>query len=45
MKKEDLRLDTLFSQVLWCGIVEYVTVHSPTNIVFTFVGGIEVTVG
>lgn len=36
---------TTFDESLWSGMVEYVTVHSPTKIVFTFVGGIEVTVG
>ena len=36
---------TTFDESLWCGMVEYVTVHSATKIVFTFVGGIEVTVG
>ena len=36
---------TAFNESLWCGMVEYVTVHSQTNIIFTFVGGIKVTVG
>lgn len=33
-----------FDASLWCGMVECVTVHSDSRIVFTFVGGIEVTV-
>ena len=33
-----------FDASLWCGMVECVTVHSDSRIVFTFAGGIEVTV-
>ena len=35
---------TVFDEQLWGGIVEYVTVFAKDRIVFTFVGGIEVTV-
>lgn len=33
-----------FDENLWCGMVECVTVYSKEQIVFTFIGGIEVTV-
>ena len=36
---------TLFDEQLWGGIVHHVTVYSKDKVVFTFVGGIEVTVG
>ena len=35
----------VFDEQLWCGIVEHVTVYAKDRIVFTFAGGIEITVG
>ena len=35
---------TMFEDDLWAGIVECMTVYSKDRIVFTFVGGIEITV-
>ena len=35
---------TSFDELLWCGIVDHVTVYSQDRIVFCFVGGIEVMV-
>lgn len=37
-------MQLVFDESLWSGIVESMTVHSKTHIVFTFVGGIELTV-
>lgn len=36
---------TIFDEQLWGGIVEYMTVYEKEKATFTFVGGIEVTVG
>ena len=36
---------TVFDEQLWGGIVEYMTVYEKEKVTFTFVGGIEVTVG
>ena len=36
---------TAFDEQLWGGIVEYMTVYEDKKVTFTFVGGIEVTVG
>ena len=36
---------TIFDGQLWCAIVDYVTVYSKDRVVFTFIGGTEVTVG
>ena len=35
---------TSFDELLWCGIVDHVTVYSQDRVVFILVGGIEVTV-
>ena len=36
---------TIFDEMLWGGIMEHMTVYEKGKTTFTFVGGIEVTVG
>ena len=36
---------TIFDEMLWGGIMEHMTVYEKGKATFTFVGGIEVTVG